>query len=307
MLHRLGYCCINTELNKKGIFMSRTCRLSTLEKFDTSQKAINYCKSLAMDNLKDLQIILKWNNENNMKVFRLSSAIFPFSTHPDYSYSLDDFKDILKSIGNYALKNNMRLTSHPDQFNVIGSDKEYVVKNSIRQLNFHSDCFEIMGLTKDSVMVIHGGGKIGGKENSMLRFQTNFKKLKLTTQKRIVLENCETSFSVEDLLPTCELLGIPLVMDFHHHNLNSGKNEISILIKMVIQTWEKRNIRPKFHLSETCPEYLDSTSLTKLRKHSDLITINHYKNTIKIIPENLEFDLMLECKLKEQAIFLLRA
>ena len=51
---RLGYACINTELRKKNIFSSRTCRLATLE-----SKGIEYVKNLALKNLKDLQTILE--------------------------------------------------------------------------------------------------------------------------------------------------------------------------------------------------------------------------------------------------------
>lgn len=45
----LGYACICTELRKKNIFSSRTCRLKTLQ-----DKGFDYVKNLAIQNLKDL-------------------------------------------------------------------------------------------------------------------------------------------------------------------------------------------------------------------------------------------------------------
>ena len=138
-----GYACLNTELRKNNIFSSRTVRLATLEK-----NGIQHVKDLAIKNLKDLLTILKWNKENNIFFFRISSELFPFATYkkkinnitPECDnglYSLDFADSYLKEIGDYAKSNNIRLTMHPAQFCVLSSKSEDVVGNSFNELIHH--------------------------------------------------------------------------------------------------------------------------------------------------------------------------
>ena len=82
----LGYACINTIMSANGIMTNRTMRRKTFE-----AKGLEYVSDLALLNVKDLKTIVQWNNEMKIKLFRLSSQIFPWS---------DDYKlsDLLLSI-----------------------------------------------------------------------------------------------------------------------------------------------------------------------------------------------------------------
>ena len=210
-----GYACICNCLRKKDIFSSRTIRLNTLEK-----KGIEHAKSLAVQNLKDLLSILKWNKENNIFFFRMSSEMFPFATYKDYSYVLDFVDDLLKEIGNYAKQNNIRLTMHPSQFNVLSSPDEKIITNTIIDLNHHCDILDRMGLDQNSVIIVHGGGFYNNKKEALLRLQTNIMRLPENTRNRLVLENCEMAYTIEELLPISETLHVPLVIDYHHDSIN---------------------------------------------------------------------------------------
>jgi UV DNA damage endonuclease len=279
----LGYACINTELRKKDVFCSRTCRISTLKKNPE-------ILSVMIDaNLQDLIKILHWNKENNVRLFRISSQLFPFHSHEEYGYSIEPWRDILSSIGDLAKQFNIRLTFHPGQFCVLSSDKEEVVSNTLREIDCHSNVLDMMGCSSDSVIVIHGGSK---KPGALERFKTNFRRLSISSQSRLVLENCETCYKVEDLLPVCCELNIPLVLDYHHFNLNK-ELPLDFLMKFILKTWERRNIRPKFHVSES--EECCGESLTARRKHSNIVN-----NLPDLLPEGI--DLMIEAKLKEQSI-----
>ena len=70
----LGLCCMNTKLRTKGVFSSRTCRLDTVKK---EGNGFEHLKKLSMQNLDDLLKLLDWNKENGIKVFRMSSELFP--------------------------------------------------------------------------------------------------------------------------------------------------------------------------------------------------------------------------------------
>jgi UV DNA damage endonuclease len=74
----LGYACICTALRKRHVFMSRTCRKKTLE-----EKGASVVGDLAVLNCTDLIAILKWNEANGIRFFRLSSDIFPWKTEHD--------------------------------------------------------------------------------------------------------------------------------------------------------------------------------------------------------------------------------
>jgi UV DNA damage endonuclease len=153
-----GYACICTELRKKNIFSSRTLRLQTLK-----TKSIGYVKELAMKNLQDLQKMLEYNVEHDIKFMRISSDIFPFASHSEYKYDLEFAKDILKSIGDYAKSNTIRLTMHPGQYNVLSTKTPSVLVNTISELDHNCEILDMMGLDQDSVMIIHGGGIYGNK------------------------------------------------------------------------------------------------------------------------------------------------
>ena len=73
-------------------------------------------------NVADLSTILKWNVDNGIKFFRLSSELFPWASEYNFS-NLPDYNTISKLLsdaGDFAIKNELRITSHPGPFNVLG-------------------------------------------------------------------------------------------------------------------------------------------------------------------------------------------
>jgi UV DNA damage endonuclease len=295
----LGYACINTELRKQKppVFSSRTLRLDTLK-----SKGLDYVKELAIQNLKDLLIILQWNVENDIFFMRLSSEIFPFASHPEHGYSIDFAQDLLTEIGNYAKKNKIRMTMHPGQYDVLSSPNENVISHTILDLNHHCDILDRMNLDQNSVMIIHGGGVYGDKIKSLQRLEENILRLPENTKNRIVLENCEMSYCVEDLLQISEKLLIPIVIDFHHDQIYNSSQPVEFYFNRVFQVWNKRNIKPKVHVSNSVPGITENDSKTARRKHSDYIDFFH-KSLLTI---KFDIDVMLECKMKEQGILKLR-
>lgn len=294
---RLGYACICTELRKQGIFSSRTLRLQTLK-----SKGISYAKELALKNLNDLLAILQWNVENDIYFFRLSSDMFPFASHEIHGYNLEFADTLLKKIGKYARDNNMRLTMHPGQYNVLSSPREVVITNTIRELNHHAEILDRMEMGCDSVMIIHGGGVYGDKSSALERLKQNILKLPENTRKRLVLENCEMAYNVEDLLDISEKLLVPVVLDFHHDDIYKSSKPIDEYFDRIFRVWKLRNIKPKVHISNSIPGVSKSDTKTARRKHSDYIHYIH-KSLLSI---TFDIDVMLECKMKELAIFKLK-
>lgn len=290
---------MNTVLHsqKPPIMSSRSVTLKTLE-----IKGFEPLKEKIIQNLLDTIKLIEWNEKNGIKVFRLSSELFPHKSNSKaLDYTFDFAIELLKTIGSKAREYNQRITFHPGQYNVIGSPKKDVVENTIRDLSYHCEVLDLMEMNQDSVIVIHGGGVYGDKKKTIERWCEQFYELPENVQKRIVIENCEKNFSIEDCLEVSEKINIPVVFDTHHFECykllhpDEKFNDPDDYIHAILETWWRRGIKPKFHVSEQ--------GSGRIGHHSDFIeTIPRYLLEIPYkFGQNI--DIMIEAKMKEQAIF----
>ena len=296
---QLGLCCLNTQLREKkpSVFASRSIILKTFQ-----TKGIEHLKEKIIQNLKDILVMLDWNEENGIKVFRLSSEMFPHKSNskaPDYTF--DFAVDLLKQIGEKSKLLNQRITFHPGHFNVIGSPNPDVLQHTIDDLKYHADVLDLMELDTNSVMVIHGGGTYKNKELTKERWCENYLAMPENIRNRLVLENCEKNFSIIDCLDVSKKVNIPVVFDTHHFECYKKLHptelfeEPAYYMAQILETWQRRNIKPKFHVSEQ--------GSGKCGHHSDFIEI--IPDYLLEIPEkySVDIDIMIEAKMKEQAIF----
>ena len=295
---QLGLCCMNISLKKQKIpvYASRRIIVRIID-----ERGIEELKRRILLNLQDLLKMIDWNETNGIKVFRLSSELFMHKNNPkvpDYTY--DFAEDLLKQIGEKARSYNQRLTFHPGQFNVLGTPRKKVLEQTIKDLEYHADVLDIMGMDKHSVMVIHGGGVYDSKEKAILRWCINYYDLPKKIKKRLVLENCEKSYSIKDCLYIHTRTGVPIVFDTHHFECYKQLHpeeefeSAEHYIPLILDTWKKKGIKPKFHVSEQ--------GNGKIGKHSDYIEI--IPNYLLEIPEKygVHIDIMIEAKMKELSI-----
>ena len=190
---RLGYVAISNALGKK-VTSSSNVTYKTYSKITSEEKKIEKLKSITHSNFEGLEKILRYNIENDIHFYRLTSALIPLTTHPDvpnWGYR-KLFKKDFEYIGKLIKKNNMRVDTHPDQFNVINSANDEVVKNTIKNLSRQVEWFEDMDYPIGK-MVIHVGGATGGKESALSRFVDNFKTFPHDIQTRLIIENDDNS------------------------------------------------------------------------------------------------------------------
>ena len=295
---QLGLCCLNTELRemKPPVFASRKMIIKSIK-----EKGIDALKEKIKQNLRDVLTMMDWNEQNGIKVFRLSSELFPHKSNPKIEdYDFDFALDLLKEIGEKGKKYNQRLTFHPGQYNVVGSPNEKSFQQTICDLKYHADVLDLIGLGDDSVMVVHGGGTYGDKEETISRWCKNYMRLPDNVRKRLVLENCEKCFSIEDCLRVSKKVNIPVVFDTHHYACYNSMHpdqcfkSADYYIPDILDSWIRRGIKPKFHVSEQGDG--------RCGHHSDYIeTIPEY---LLEIPKKygVEIDIMIEAKMKEKAI-----
>ena len=104
--------------------------------------------------------------------------MFPHKANPRIEpYDFDFAKDLLKQIGKRAQSYNQRITMHPGQHIVVGTPNKIALKNAILDLEYHAEMLDLMGCGKNSVIVIHGGGLYGDKEETIKRWANNYKNL----------------------------------------------------------------------------------------------------------------------------------
>lgn len=295
MIVRLGYVAIALKLGK--ITSSSTLTYSRYSKLKTEEEKINKLKEVTYSNIDALEKILRYNIENNIHFYRITSNLIPLSTHPDVMWDYRKyFKKDFEYIGKIIKESNMRVDFHPDQFNVINSDKENVVKNTIRNLSEQVDIFEALNY-KEGKMVIHIGGALGGKEKAIKRFIDNIDKFPKRIRERLILENDDKIFTARDVLDICKSINLPMVLDVHHHNCNNNGEFIGDLLLDIFDTWKNEKLVPKIHFSS--PREFEND-----RKHSDYINVNDFSNFLDIAKEkvNKDFDIMIEAKQKDLTV-----
>ena len=296
---QLGLCCLNTTLRgqKPSIFCSRKMIIRKIE-----EDGIQALKLKIIQNLNDLYEMIKWNEQNGIKVLRISSELFPHISNPKVEgYDMDFADALLKKIGEYARSLNHRLTFHPGQYNVVGTPNETTFQQTINDLSYHAEVLDRMGMGTDSVMVVHGGGLYGDKEMTLERWCENYKRLPEPIRRRLVLENCEKCFSIEDCLYVSEKVHVPVVFDTHHYSCynilhpdENFKNPAEYM-ESILNTLKRRGVKPKFHVSEQ--------GSGRTGHHSDYIEV--IPDYLLEIPEKYgcEIDFMIEAKKKELSIF----
>lgn len=298
---RLGYVAISNVLGKK-ITSSSTVTFSNYSKIATEEKRLEKLKTVALSNLVALGELLKYNIKNKIHFYRITSALVPLVTHPQVGYwgHREMYKKDFEYIGKLIRDSNMRVDTHPDEFNVINSNNPQVVENTIINLSRQVEWFEDMKY-KEGKMVIHVGGATGGKERAITRFVDNFLKMPNSIKERLMIENDDKTYTAKETLELCKSINIPMVLDIHHHNCNNEGNEIVEILEDILNTWNNEDLPPKMHFSS--PK--DPTLVDKVdKKHSGFINALDFINFIeKLRPFNRDVDIMLECKEKDVALF----
>ena len=244
---RLGLCCL---FQKEPIRFRQITAKRLLQCQRKEQLLL--LSGICMDNVKSLQKSLHFVAENQIGAFRILSPLFPRLTHPQVGYQLDELPGVekikkgLEKIRRCANDHNIRLSFHPDQFNVLSSNRDEVVQNTIRELEYQGMLAELVGA---ETINIHAGGVYGDKESAMNRLQENIEKLSDTVRSRLTLENDDVSYTPKDLLPLCEVSRVPMVYDVHHHRcLPDGLSEVEVT-ERVVSLWRSLGREPYFHIS----------------------------------------------------------
>jgi UV DNA damage endonuclease len=297
----LGVCChwLEERTKPKGkveLVNAMDERILQLGRYRDSKYSPEAIKATYVNNASNLAKMLPKIAASGVRLFRISSALFPLADQVDHSlWDNKEVRDQLKIAGDFVKQNNMRVTTHPGQFCVLSSDSDKVVENAIADLAIHAWLFDMMGLEHSPFYAINIHG---GKSDRIPRLIERIKLLPDNIRNRLTLENDETAYSLVDLLEVHRDTGVPLVWDSHHHVFNDGDISMEDAMMLATETW-RGGIKPLQHISNTEP-YLQNGSFTDRRKHSDMI---HYvpEPQLSALRENI-VDCDVEAKMKNISV-----
>ncbi len=258
-----------------------------------------------------LDAIFDYLREQHICMYRISSNIAPYITHPDmpqFHHQIEECSEELEDLGRKARALGLRLSMHPSQYIVLNSPRDEVYQAAIKDLEYHARFLDALGLGPEAVVVIHGGGAYGDKQAAMERFVERYLELPERVRRRLVVENDEKIFSVSDVLWLHERTGVPVVFDYLHHQVHDPDGwDLQAAVSSCLSTWPQ-GVVPKVHFSSprTEPRSRGNRETGPLPwQHGDWIDAEEFVEFLNIC-KGLRFDVMLEAKKKDLALLRLR-
>lgn len=277
----IGYACL--IISSSNDYKLKSCLLKNASDERLTEITIN--------NLEVLERMIDYNIRNNIMLFRISSDIIPFASHGvNTQVWCNKYKAYLENIGRKIKISGMRVSMHPGQYTVLNSPKEEVVTKAVRDITYHVKFLEFLDTDCSNKVILHVGGAYGDKEKSLMRFKQNYIKLSQNIKDRLVLENDEKCYNIEEVLTLGKALNIPVVFDNLHHKVNPPKisRPDSYWISKCAETWHEKDGKQKIH-------YSDQKINGKAGAHSDTIDTGEFMKYYKSINGD-KIDIMLEVK-----------
>lgn len=301
MIVRFGYVAMSVIVENAS--PSRTMTATNFKKLDDREAAIRKLERLASENIHNCLRLLRHNHAYDIQVFRFSSKLIPLYSH-EMLEDWDPFPvlaDQFAELGNYVKEHRMRVSFHPDHFTVIGTPREDVLHNSIVSLEYHVRMLEAMGLDEGARLNIHIGGTYGERAKTLERFHDQFSALDERIRSRITLENDDKTYTALETLEVCESLGVPMVLDIHHHMVNNNGEDAVELWPRIAATWQESplvpvELPPKIHISSP-------RSDKEIRAHADYVDVDYILPFLEgIADQTPAIDVMIEAKRKDDAL-----
>lgn len=315
----LGLCCINETLQKRSKKEGGPVKCRVIQRaYYNVEKAIEICRL----NLVDLYTLLQYNYSHGIFSFRISSDLLPRYTDSQVErYSMELFQDLFTVIGQYAQAASIRLSFHPDQFNVLSADDPQILANTFAELSYQCEMLVRMNVSPvTGVCNIHGGGVYGlPKDVVKRRWADNYSRLLPHVRAYLTLENDEKSYSLQDCLDISALCGVAIVYDTHHEECYRYSHPyetfrpLEDMLDDVLKTWYVSSPPeggdpywrwPMAHVSNQ--RVTENGTIDKLGAHSDFIDVFpdilwHYAAKCGTLYVDVE------AKRKESALFTLRS
>ena len=280
---KVGYPCINLSLG---------CRSSS--PFRLASYSDTRLEETVASNLACLQETLRYNVKERMMFFRITSDLIPFASHEVCTFPWQEvFAETFKTIGAFIADNSFRISMHPDQFVLLNSRDERIFQNSVRELSYHADVLDLLGLGLTAKIQIHVGGVYGDRDKSMERFVARYKTLPEKIGRRLTIENDDRLYSTADCMKISGETGIPVIFDSFHFSCNNNGEPLRDAARNAARTWSERDGTPM-------ADYSSQQKGKRPGTHAQSIDMRHFRHFLREI-KGIDFDIMLEIKDKEKS------
>ena len=276
----IGYACVQIGKEKT--------KMSAIRLKNATEENL---RGAIASNLDALEQIIRYNIENDIKLFRISSDIIPLGSHPANQFNWRaEFNDRLNFIGELIRHAGIRVSMHPGQYTVLNSPDEDVAQRAAADLLYHCEVLDALGCDTACKIVLHIGGVYSDKREAMDRFMRNYSLLDNKIKTRLVVENDDRAYNVEDVLYVSGQTGMPVVFDYLHHELNRPKSDLSPFdwINECRNTWENKDGRQKIHYSQSDTNFAAGAHSKHIRAQEFMRFYNGLRHK--------DVDLMLEVK-----------
>lgn len=282
---RIGYACqcLSNTLPK-----FRTCTM----KFATEENLYQ----IITHNLMVLDEILEYNHQHHIALFRLSSDLIPFGSSPVNMLNWkEEFKETFHKLGEKAKNYHMRLSMHPGQYTLLNAINEDVLQRSIADLRYHCDILNLMELDDTSKLILHIGGIYGDKMAAIQRFIFVFHHLDEDIKQRLIIENDDRYYTLEDVLYISDKIQIPVIFDNLHHEILPSFPDLNLYqtLLLVQKSWKPKDGRMKIHYSQQDMSRRKGAHATYLDAQQFLMFCRDIRY--------MDVDMMLEIKTKNLA------
>lgn len=277
----IGYACLTVGLANAQI---KSCR-----KTNATEERL---KELIQNNLNALETMVDYNIKNNIHLYRISSDLIPFGSAPNVNDLRWEilFKEDFDRIGKKMREYDMRVSMHPGQYTVLNSPDKSVVEKAKLDLEYHAKILDTLKMDQSHKIVLHIGGVYGDKESAIKRFVSTYETLSEEVKKRLIIENDDRLYTVEDVLQISKSTGVPVVYDNLHNQANKSSVDPSdaYWIEQASWTWGELDGKPKVHYSQQRPN-------SRIGAHTKMIYIETFMDYYEQI-KHLDVDIMLEVK-----------
>jgi UV DNA damage endonuclease len=277
---RIGYACLTVGVPGTSF---RTCLLKNASDHKLAE--------VIAHNLDALDHILDYNHTQGIRMFRITSDLIPFGSSPvnRLAWPLMFAKDF-SCLGRKIKETGLRVSMHPGQYTVLNSPDPRVVQNAIADLEYHARVLELLGVSPEHKIILHIGGVYGDKKTAAQRFIANYRQLEDGVRQRLVIENDDRSYTIEEVLGISAATGAPAVFDNLHHAAKPSSIQRTDLewIRACRSTWQPGDGLQKIHYSQQAVGKRSGA-------HSESIRLEDFAAYYESL-EGLDLDIMLEVK-----------
>lgn len=297
MIVRFGFVAMSTHVHNAS--PSKTMTVKAFQAIPDKKSALRKVWRLAKENIEHTKRILYHAVHHDILFYRFSSRLIPLLGH-----ELLEGRDFIRALrpdfqvlGKIVQKYRMRVGFHPDHFTVLNTPRKEVLRSSIKDLNSHVRMLHAMGLNESYKCNIHVGGVYDHKHQAAERFIRHFRLLDPRVQAHICLENDDKTFTAKETLDIAKKVGIPMVLDLHHHRCNHNEESLEELFAEIVDTWKNEIFPSKIHLSSPKND-------KDIRSHADFVELNDIVPFLHMAKHHTDkLDIMIEAKQKDEALF----